>query len=512
MRLDKTKNTLRNTFWGFVQQIIQILLPFFTRTLLIKLLGAEYLGLNSLFSSILQVLNLAEAGFSTAIVFSMYKPIADDNHEEICALLSLYKKIYRVIGIVVTVIGISLIPFLPHLINGIPPKDVNIYAIYLLYLANSSLSYFLFAYKNSLFAAFQRNDITSKLSTILAILQPSIQILLLLFFKNLIVYTIVIPFISVIRNVGVFFLTKKYFPQYKCRGILSHNAKKGIYKRVSGLFIGKLSQTTRDSFDSIFISTFIGLNSVSIYSNYYYIMNAVHGFLQIIATSMSAGIGNSISLETPEENYSIFSTINFLYMVLAGWCTICLVCLYQPFMTLWLGKDFLLPMQTVVLLSIYFYLLCMGDIRGIFSGAAGLWWEERYKSILESIANIILNYLLVQLFDIFGIILATVITILFINFGYGSSILFRYYFKNRKKLFTYYLTQGYYIFATAICGVATFYSCDFIFSESSIINFLGRIFICLFVPGIIFLAFYHRKIKEERIRTIIKKIIRKGIL
>jgi O-antigen/teichoic acid export membrane protein len=238
-------------------------------------------------------------------------------------------------------------------------------------------------------------------------------------------------------------------------------------------------------------------------------MNAVHGFLQIIATSMSAGIGNSISLETPEENYSIFSTINFLYMVLTGWCAICLVCLYQPFMTLWLGIDFLLPVQTVVLLSIYFYLLNMGDIKGIFSGAAGLWWEEKYKSISESIANIILNYLLVRFLGIFGIILATVITILFINYGYGSVILFKYYFKSKRKLFLYYFSNICYFFVTALCGAITFFVCSFIFQETSVISFFGRILICIFAPAIIFLAFYHRKIKEPRIQAIIKKIIQR---
>lgn len=494
MKLNKTKNTIRNTFWGFTQQIVQILLPFFTRTLLIKLLGAEYLGLNSLFSSILQVLNLAEAGFSTAIVFSMYKPIANDDDTLICSLLSLYRKIYRIIGFIITIIGLSLLPFLPHLINGTPPKDVNIYILYSIYLSNSILSYFLFAYKNSLFSAFQRNDITSKLSTVLAIFQPLVQIILLLFFRNLVIYTIVIPVISIIRNLGTSILAKKYFPQYKCNGIVPPDIKKNIFKQVSGLFISKLSQTTRDSFDSIFISSFIGLSSVSIYSNYYYIMNAIQGFLRIIATSMSAGIGNNIAIESSEQNYNLFSKITFLYMVLSGWCTIFLLCLFQPFMVLWVGEDLLLSLPTVIILCLYFYLLCMGDIKGLFSNSAGLWWEERYKSIIESISNIILNYLLVRLLGIFGIILATTITILFINFGYGSSILFKYYFKDKRKLLIYFFNHIVYLCITSFCCSISYILCNLIFFDMTIIALIGRFFICLFISPLIYLLIYNKKL------------------
>ena len=133
MKIERTKNTTRNTVWGISEKILTLLLPFFTRTILLKLLGAEYLGLNSLFSSILQVLNMADLGIGSAIVYSMYKPIAEDDHDAICALLRLYERLFKIVGIVILLLGIGIMPFLDKLINGEVPDGVNIYLIFSIY-------------------------------------------------------------------------------------------------------------------------------------------------------------------------------------------------------------------------------------------------------------------------------------------------------------------------------------------------------------------------------------------
>ena len=127
MKDSRTKNALRNMIFGFFNKFVVLLFPFIIRTVIIKTLGSEYLGLNSLFISILQVLNLAELGFSAAIVYSMYKPIAENDTKTICALMNLYKKIYRVIGFTVMAIGLFLLLFLKFFIKGAYPTDINIY-------------------------------------------------------------------------------------------------------------------------------------------------------------------------------------------------------------------------------------------------------------------------------------------------------------------------------------------------------------------------------------------------
>ena len=221
----------------------------------------------------------------------------------------------------------------------------------------------------------------------------------------------------------------KNYPDYIPKGNVSSDIKKDLKKKVAGLFVYKVCGTTRNALDSIFISSFLGLTTVAIYNNYYLIMNAVTSFMIIITGSMLSGIGNSIVTNSVDKNYNDMKKFNFMYMWIAGWCTICLLCLYQPFMRLWMGEEYLLPFSCIIAICLYFYALKMGDIRATYSDAAGLWWETRYRAIAESIANCVLNYFLGRYFGLIGIILATLISLLIINFGYGSSIVFKYYFK-----------------------------------------------------------------------------------
>ena len=176
---------------------------------------------------------------------------------------------------------------------------------------------------------------------------------------------------------------------------------------------------------------------------------------------------------------------------------------------LWMGESFLLPLPTVIILCLYFYLLCMGDIRGVFSGAAGLFWESRYKSIIESVANIILNYALVRFLGVFGIILATVITIVFINFSYGSAILFKYYFKSKKLLISYFLTNFVYLLVTGTCCTITFAACELLFNEGGLLRFAGRIGLCILIPPTFFFPIYRQKLNTPRVKSILGKVLRK---
>lgn len=159
MKIDRTHNATRNITSGIALKIYQLLAPFVIRTIMIYCLGMEYVGLNTLFTSILQVLNLAELGVGSAMVYSMYKPIAMDDSKMICALMNLYKIYYRIIGLIILVGGIVIMPFLPNLISGEIPEDINIYVLYILNLGATVLSYWLYAYKNCLLTAHQRIDV-----------------------------------------------------------------------------------------------------------------------------------------------------------------------------------------------------------------------------------------------------------------------------------------------------------------------------------------------------------------
>lgn len=185
MKIERTKNATRNIIFGVILKAYQIIIPFLMRTAMIYFMGVQYLGLNSLFTSILQVLNLAELGVGSAMIYSMYKPIAEDDNIAICALMNLYKNYYRVIGLVIAVVGCVLTPFIPKLISGDIPNGINIYILYLLNLGGTVLSYWLYAYKNSILQAHQRTDVVNKVIFVTSTIQYALQLLVLWISQNL---------------------------------------------------------------------------------------------------------------------------------------------------------------------------------------------------------------------------------------------------------------------------------------------------------------------------------------
>ena len=201
MRLEKFKNAKRNSIWGIIFRIVVIIFPFAIRTIIIKKIGTDYLGLSSLFTSILNLLNLTELGVGTAIVYSMYEPLAKDDDKKICALMNLYKKIYRIIGLIVLIIGLIIIPFIKNLITGQVPNDINIYYLFFIYLANTVLSYWLFAYKVCIIQIHQRVDIATKINILVYILTYSIQIIILISIKNYYLYTLMLPLSTILYNI-----------------------------------------------------------------------------------------------------------------------------------------------------------------------------------------------------------------------------------------------------------------------------------------------------------------------
>ena len=190
MKIERTKNASRNIIFGIILKAYQILIPFLMRTAMIYFMGVQYLGLNSLFTSILQVLNLTELGVGIAMVYSMYKPIADDDTKTICALMRLYRLYYRIIGLVIAVIGGILTPFIPYLVKSDLPSGLNIYVLYLLNLAATILSYWLFAYKNALFQAHQRIDITNKITLVTNTFQYLVQLIIIVFIRDYYLYVL----------------------------------------------------------------------------------------------------------------------------------------------------------------------------------------------------------------------------------------------------------------------------------------------------------------------------------
>ena len=493
-------HTTQNIAWGAINRFLRLLGPFLIRTVIIYELGINYLGLDGLFVSILQVLNMTELGVSSAIIFSMYKPISENDSQFISQLLCFYKRIYHLVGGAILILGVSVLPFLSRLITGDIPNAINIYILYSMYLGNAVIGYFLYSYRRSLLIAHQRNDILSKIDTLVCVFQYLLQIAVLVILQDYYLFVFISILSTIANNAMSAYITKKYYPQYICQRHVDKMDKKvlsNIRKRVMGLMIYRICYTSRNSFDCIFISMYIGLSAVALYNNYFLVISAVISIMAIFPSSAEASIGNSIAVEQVSKNYRDFAILDYLYMTLAGGCTIGMVCLFQPFMIWWLGSDYLLSIDVVIAICLYFYTLKMGDIRALYNDAAGLWWEQRYRTIVEALSNILLNWVLIQYLGILGVILASMISVILFGFTFSSWITFKEYF-GLSRLRNFYKSQGIYAMNTLFLGMAAYWICSLFVFQSSIIELLCRGIICFVIITAGYLLIYHKtKIFKE---------------
>lgn len=509
MKLNRTKNTIKSIWAGLVNKILILILPFIVRTIFIRTLGIEYLGLNSLFTSILSVLNIAELGVGSAIIFTMYGAIAKDDDDMICALENYYKHMYRWIGTIIFIIGILIMPFIKNLCSGDIPDDINIYILYILYLINTVLSYFLYSYKTSLLQAFQKVYIINNVNTISKIIMNILQIIFLIMGRNYYTYVIVIILATIIENIINAVIVNKKYPKYKPNGTIATKEKKIISNKIKALFCYKIGGVVLNSVDSIVISKYLGLTILGKYNNYYYVITAIFGFLQIITNAMVAGVGNSIETETIEKNYKDFTKLNFLQSWLIIWCASCLITLYQPFIKLWVGQENCFGFGIVICFVIYFYVWKMMDIINLYKEAAGLWEFDKYRPIVASIVNLIINVILVQKIGLYGIIISTIVSIVFIIFPWSSFILFREYFKGRysKYLKNYILIS----IQAMITIVISFTIINKINIENEKVSFILKCILCIVVPNFIFVILnFKNKALNDSVMWISSKFTRRA--
>ena len=502
----RTKNTKRNIIFSYIETISTIVFAFVSRSLIVHYLGDQYLGLSSLFKSILQVLGMAELGFSSAIVYNMYKPLAEGNTAKVCSLLFYYRKVYRIVGLTILVVGVAITPFLPKLINGDVPKDVNLYAIYLVFLANTVVSYFAFAYKTALLEALQRLDLTKKAYFFVGIVQYVLQIVLLITTRNYMLFILVMVANTIIRNIVVGWIASRKYPQYFCKEDIDLTTKKDIIQRVKGLLISNVSAVTYTTLDSIILSSMIGLTAVAIYNNYFMICNQLLCFVALIRSSMQASVGNSVAKESVEKNYNDMLKWQFLFALIATWCITCMVSLYQPFMTLWMGKERLLTMLDVCILCIWFFFTVAEHSFFLYLSGNGLWWEMRWPYIMSSICNLILNIVFGKMFGITGILLATLLAGAVFGLGWQCVILFKNYF--RKTPIQFYIRQFIYFFVCVICCTVS-YLINTMIRDEGILGLVLKGLICTTIFAVVSYIAYSRTSVYKTVKQFAIQAIRK---
>jgi O-antigen/teichoic acid export membrane protein len=495
-----------NILAGSISQVVSLMLQLISRTIFLNTLGIEYLGINAIFFNVLTVLSLADLGFGTAIIYSMYKPLAENDTDTVVALMTYYKKIYHKIAILVAAIGIGMIPLLPYVVNlktNIPHLSVY----YLLYVINMVISYFM-AYKYTIISADQKDYLLSIYSLIGSILQTILQILILLIFKNFMLYLFVMILRTFLVNWFQTKKAKKLYPYIKETKELDSITKKSINENVKSMFLYKLGGVLLNNTDNFIISMIVGTVYVGFYSNYLTIITAVTSFVIIIFNSLTHSVGNLNANNDKEKQFEIFRVINFIAFWIMTFCSVCFLILLNDFITLWIGEEYVFGMLTVSVIVLNFFMPGTISDVSIYRDTTGMFKQTKYIFLLTAFINLVLSIILGKIYGLFGILLATAISRILTNMWYEPFILFKTYFKKSPLL--YFRRQILYWIIFIICSIGTYLLCS-IFKGISIVNLILKLMICILVPNIIILALFFRSkevvyLYEQIIKKITDKI------
>lgn len=433
MGSSRTANSIRNIIFSFGYQFITILLSFVNRSVFIFTLGVSYLGISGLFSDILTMLSLADLGFGVALTYSMYKPLADHDYNRLAGLTNLYRKVYRIIALAVTIIGLLLVPFLKYLINlKHPIPHITLY--YLMYLANTVASY-LVVYKTSIITADQKDYILNKYRSYFSVLQTLFMTIFLWLTHNYFIYLLVQVTFTYMQNFYCSYIAGKMYPFINDRVRMPLKEVKEIFKNLYSVFLYKISGVLLNATDNTIISIMIGTGMVGYYSNYSMITTRLTGLINTIFYSLTASLGNLVVKENPKRRYRVFLVMQSVSSIFSTTCVICLMLLTQDFIRIWLGKSYVLSSYTLCAILLNFYLGVILLPIWVYREATGLYQQTKYVMVITAIINLILSVFLAKKMGVTGVLLASAISRLVTYFWYEPVLLFKKYFAESSLVY-----------------------------------------------------------------------------
>ncbi len=491
MKLNVVENAKRNMFWGAAKKVWQIVIPFVLRSVFIRQLGIKYVGLGGLFSSLLSFLNLAEMGISSAVLYFLYQPVAENDEETIRKLLGVIKNAYRWIGFLIFGAGLALMPLLHLLISEEVPADVNIYVLYLLNLLETVLSYWLFAGKSTVLEVHQRNDISNRIYLITLTIRYGLQFAILLLLPNYYIYLIIIILTQVLEKIFIAFIVDQKYPRYRTALPASREMKRKVSQKAGSLLFHRIGNVIVNSADALVITGFLGLSILGKYQNYLQIMMAVSGIIGLINASCYAGIGNTMAREGIGAAYRSFEHDTFLEFCISTVCCCCFLNLYQPFIAFWVGADMLLEDGVVILLCLYFYFDRLMAPGNMFENIGGVWNKDKYRPFMEGFLNLGINLLLVQFAGMYGILLSTILSKALFSMPWLYHTVVGGLFKKNTAIHMRKLLQ-YTISTVSICA-ASYFVCRIVPSGNfSLINLFVKALVSGVVPISLLYILYHR--------------------
>lgn len=429
IKKSRTKAAVTNVIVSILVQFGNLLLAFAQRTILIKTMGNKYVGVDGLFSNILTLLSLAELGFGSAIVYSMYAPMARNDKAVLNALLKLYGKIYNIIGIAVLSVGTLLAPFLDFFIKE-SPDIPRLTLIYLMYVLNTGVSYFLI-YKSSIITVAQDNYVVVLNKFIFHGIQNIIQIVILLLFKNYELFYFITILCTIAGNISISHIANKRYPYIKEKSTytISDEEKQSIKKNIYAMFVHKVGFVVVYGTDNLLISKFVSVVAVGLYSNYTLIITAINSLIGKLFSSITASVGNLGVTKDKKDSYIVFKRVMFLNYIVAGYCSLILYFTLNPFISIWLGDEYTFGNGIVALIVIVFYLGFIRKTVLLFKDAYGLFWYDRFKPYIESAVNLVVSIILGLKIGISGIFIGTIVSTLSVAYWWEAYVLYKYAFK-----------------------------------------------------------------------------------
>lgn len=493
----RTKNVSRNALVAVICQVVNLLLNFIIRTVFIRELGAEYLGVNGLFTNVLTILSFAELGIGNAIVFSMYKPLATNDTEEIKSLMRLYKTAYNYIGIIVAVVGLSVTPFIKFIIKEKPDIPENISVLYILFLTNTVVSYF-FTYKKNIIIADQKNHVVIGIAQIVALVKTIAQIAFLMITHQFLIYLLLQVLFTIADNIICSCIADKMYPYLEEKAIpLDKEKTKKIFINVKALALYKFGSVILNGTDNILISAMISVRDVGLASNYLLLTTSCNSVLTKITEVFTSSVGNLNATESEEKQYNVFNKLFFLTSWIFGFASAGLLVVSQNFIRTWVGEDYLLSYAVLVAIVSEFYVRGVHSVAYTYRSTLGFFVEGKWSAILAAAINLILSVMLCLKLGLVGIFIATPIARI-LSIGIVDPVLiFHRGFK--KNVAQYYMRYILYSFIY----ISITFACMMIVSQIALNGWIGVLIQILIVTvifnGIVLLVFYRTKMFRELI-------------
>ncbi len=503
----RSKNSIKNAIVAVIMNVINILIGFIAQKVFVIALGNEYLGLNGLFNNVLSILAVVELGFGNAIIYHLYKPVAEDNKKEIQILVKYYKNIYRVIALVIFALGLIVMPFIQFIIGEVSIPE-SLHLLFFLALIDIVASYLL-TYKRSILYANQKNYIVNWVHIGYVIFMNVSEIILLLITKNYLLYLIVKIAFRLLENIVISLFADKMYPyiREKCDDDLDDATKKDIKQKVHGLLFHKIGSSVTSGSDNIIISKVLGIVVVGLYSNYSMIISAVSNVLYQIFSSITAVVGNLLIENDKNKSYDIFRKMQLMNSWIYCWAGTCILCLIQLFIEIWMGKSYLLSFGVVVALVINFYVSGMRKTSNTFKEAAGIFYEDRFVPLIEITVNVVSSVILAYFFGLAGVFIGTILSA-FVLFLYSYPI-FVY-----KKLFgrTYFQFLKeflYYLVLSMFCMGITYGITCLINVSNLIVALVINFIICMIIPNLIYFIIFRKTDDFKYYINLLKNVILK---